>query len=435
MLWQRPQNISAQIIRSVTDPLQNFMHNESASGILLLAVTLITLWWANSSHSLAYFEMLHLEVAFRMGPLELAKGLQHWVNDGLMVIFFFVVGLEIKRELFIGELSSLKKAALPIFAAIGGVIAPALIYSYFNSNTPTASGWAVPMATDIAFAVGVLTLLGTRVPFALKIFLLALAIIDDLIAVIVIALFYTQDIHQMSLFYSLAMIAFIALLNFSGIRSRLIYVLFGIFVWLAVLKSGVHATIAGVVLGLLCPIQALIPRDEMKKLIASLANSCDDRNESERIEEMRLILKEAQSPLDQLIRTLHLWVAFLIMPLFALFNAGVAFQFDEIPGLFSQSIGLGVILGLVFGKPIGIALMAFISTKLGLAELPDKVRWPHIIGVGCIAGIGFTMALFLANLSFAEPSALNAAKLSILLASFISAALGAAVLLVVGQPR
>ena len=425
----QPENLSAKVLRSVTGPIQNFMHLETSSGVLLLIVTLIALWWANSSFSQFYFDLLHLEVGFRIGPFELAKGLQHWVNDGLMVIFFFVVGLEIKRELTIGEIASFKKAALPVIAALGGVILPATIYSFFNAGTEAASGWAVPMATDIAFAVGVLTLLGPRIPFALKIFLLALAIIDDLIAVIVIALFYTKEINLESLFYSIGIIGFIALMNISGVRSRLVYVIFGALVWLAVLKSGVHATIAGVALGLLCPIAALVPREELRKMASKLSADLNDSNASERIEEMRLILKEAQSPLDQLVRTLHLWVAFLIMPLFALFNAGVPFSLSDIPQLFSNPVGLGIVLGLVVGKSVGITLFAYLSTVLKWAELPRGVTWMHVLGVAFVAGIGFTMALFIGNLSFSNEALLNTAKLAILMGSLISAIIGSAILL------
>jgi Na+:H+ antiporter, NhaA family len=430
-----PKNVSAKIIRSVTDPIRDFMHLETSSSILLLIVTAVTLWWANSASSQFYFDLLHLEIGFQFGPNHLVKGLQHWVNDGLMVIFFFVVGLEIKREMTLGEISSFRKAALPVFAALGGVAVPALIYFYFNQSPETASGWAVPMATDIAFAVGILGLLGNRIPFALKIFLLALAIIDDLIAVIIIAIFYTADLNLESLFYSIGILGFVALMNYSGIRSRLVYVIFGALVWFAVLKSGVHATIAGVALGLLCPIRPLIPREELKASVSDIINSCDDNNSSEKIEEMRLILREAQSPLDQLVRTLHLWVAFLIMPLFALFNAGVKFSVSEIPALFSHPIGLGVVLGLAIGKPVGIFLMTLLSTKLKIAELPTGVTWLHIAGVGSLAGIGFTMALFIGSLSFSDPNLLDTTKLSILVGSTISAVIGMGVLLVASKPR
>lgn len=430
----RPSNVSAKIIRTVTKPIVEFMHLEMSSSVLLLAVTALTLWWANSSHSNFYFDLLHLEVGFQVGLFSLVKGLQHWVNDGLMVIFFFVVGLEIKRELFIGEISSFRKAAFPAFAALGGVLAPGLIYYFFNGDTITASGWAVPMATDIAFAVGILGLLGNRVPFALKIFLLALAIIDDLVAVIIIALFYTSNLDLGSLYYFFGTVGIVALLNYSGVRSRLVYVVFGMVAWFAILKSGVHATIAGVVLGLLCPIQALIPLDEVRDSIKGLLPKLDDENASEVTQEMRLILNESQSPLDSLVRSLHLWVAFLIMPLFALFNAGVVFSFSEIPELFDHPIGLGVILGLAVGKPLGITLLAFISTRLRVAALPAGVTWTQILGVGFLGGIGFTMALFIGNLSFEVEAQLNVAKLSILVGSFISAAVGLALLYFGSKP-
>ncbi len=430
----RPTNVSAQIIRSVTNPIREFMHLESSSSVLLLLVTCLTLWWANSDYSNFYFDLLNLEIGFQLGLFHLVKSLQHWVNDGLMVIFFFVVGLEIKREMTTGEITTFKKAAFPMFGALGGVIVPALIYYSFNQSSLTASGWAVPMATDIAFAVGILGLLGNRVPFALKIFLLTLAIVDDLVAVIVIALFYTNELDLVSLSYSAAILLMIATLNYSGVRSRLVYVIFGVLFWFAVLKSGVHATIAGVALGLLCPFRSLIPHQELKDSVSKLVHSSTETNSSETIEEMRLILREAQSPLDQLVRTLHLWVAFFIMPLFALFNAGVEFSLSKIPSLFSHPIGLGVVFGLLIGKPLGITLMAFISTRLKIAELPQDVNWGHIVGVGALGGIGFTMALFIGNLSFVDNTPqLTVAKLSILVGSLLSAIAGMLILFITSK--
>lgn len=377
-------------------PFQTFFGLESASGILLLLAAVIALIWANSPFAASYFSIWEIPVTVGVGEFALSKTLHHWINDGLMSIFFFVVGLEIKREILMGELASPKKAALSVVAAIGGMLVPAAIYALINMGTAGASGWGIPMATDIAFAVGVLALLGSRVPLALKVFVTAVAIVDDLGAVMVIALFYTAEIAWSAL--ALAAIVFVALIlvNRLGIRSVPAYALFGIVLWFAFLKSGIHATIAGVLLAMTIPAS-------------------------------QVATEQSQTPLTRLEHTLHPWVAFFIMPVFALANAGVALG-GEIGATLTSPVTLGVILGLFFGKQIGILAAAWISTRTGLAVLPSGVNLRQIWGVSMLCGIGFTMSLFIAGLAFADAALLDSAKVGILAASLLSGAIGGLVL-------
>ena len=384
-------------VRKFISPLEEFMRLETSSGIFLLIVTLFTLFWANSPWKESYFHFIHIPIGVHFSAYTLEKSLQHWVNDGLMVIFFFVVGLEIKRELVIGELSSKKKAALPFFAAFGGMVFPALIYLFFNHEGETIKGWGVPMATDIAFAVGILSLMSRRVPFSLKIFLLALAIIDDLGAVFVIAFFYTEKISPNALGSVALSLGLISLLKFSQVRSISVYIFLGIINWFAFLKSGIHPTVSGVILGLLCP--------------------------------MDLMGKENRSPLDRLFHFFHLWVSFFIMPIFALTNAGVLLQGAFQMSVLTHPISLGIFLGLVLGKPLGVVLFSFLSVKMNFASLPKGVNWLQISCVGVLSGIGFTMAIFISNLAFKNLESVRIfSKFSILLASAFSALLGLALL-------
>lgn len=377
-----------------------------------------------------------MPIGVSFGEFSIEKSLVHWVNDGLMVIFFFVVGLEIKSELFQGELSSPKKAALPIFAAIGGMVAPALIYLYFNDTTSEGvAGWGIPMATDIAFAVGVLTMLGKRVPFALKVFLLALAIVDDLGAVLVIAFFYTADISQGALGAAAIIFAIITLFRYSGIRNLLVYTILGFAAWFAVLKSGVHATIAGVILGLMTPLDAYQKKKSMsekmtlfaKDLSNMLSGESDETSLNKtalyKIDEIKQVAIEGKSPLERIIHFLHPWVSYVIMPVFAFVNAGVHLEFSEINIVFANNITLGIIFGLLLGKPIGVMFFSWIACKLKIAELPKSVTWAHMFSASLLAGIGFTMALFISNLALA-PELETYSKTGILSASVFTALLG-----------
>ena len=350
----------------------------------------------NSGLSSLYSSFLSTPVAIQFGALEIAKPLLLWINDGLMAIFFFLVGLEVKREVLQGELSSFSKASLPLIAAIGGMAGPAIIYSYINwGNAETMAGWAIPSATDIAFALGVLALLGNRVPVSLKIFLLALAIIDDIGAIMIIAIFYTANLSVSSLVLALVGFCGLLALNRSGVKSITPYALIGLFIWVCVLKSGIHATLAGVLTALAIPIQG--------------------KNKGD------------QSPLHSLEHALHPWVAFAVLPLFAFANAGVSLAAIQLSDL-TATVPLGIALGLFFGNQLAIFALCYTAVKFKIAKLPQNVRWIQIYGVGCLAGIGFTMSLFIGTLAFSDPELVNQVRLGVLMGSFASAILGYSVL-------
>ena len=369
-----------------------FFHHEAAGGLLLVVAALVALLASNSPLVGLYDGFLHTRVGLRVGDLALDKSLLHWINDGLMAIFFFLVGLEIKRELLQGELSTFGQAVLPAVAAIGGMVAPAVIYVAINTGDPAAlRGWAIPTATDIAFAVGVLALLGPRIPSSLKIFLLALAIIDDLGAIIIIALFYTDNLSLLSLSLALAGIVVLAALNARGVTRLAPYLLTGIFIWVCVLKSGVHATLAGVAVALAIPLTG--------------------KTEGE------------PSLLEQLEESLHPWVAFAVLPLFAFANAGVSLQGLSLENLL-EPIPLGIAAGLFAGKAIGIFGATWIAVMGGLAGKPEGATWLQILGVALLGGIGFTMSLFIGMLAFPDPAEAASLRLGVLTGSLLSAVAG-----------
>jgi NhaA family Na+:H+ antiporter len=376
--------------------LREFLKLESAGGILLLAAAALALILDNSPLSRHYEALLHLPFGMVLGSLSLEKSLLHWINDGLMAVFFFLVGLEIKREVLEGELSSARQVALPGLCALGGVAVPALIYLAFNWATPeTHAGWAIPAATDIAFAVGVMALLGNRVPEGLKIFLLALAIIDDLGAIVIIAIFYTADLSLLSLGLAGLGILGLVLLNRLGVLKLAPYVLIGIFIWVCVLKSGVHATLAGVALAFAIPLNVPGPREA--------------------------------APLRRCEHALHPWVTFFIMPIFAFANAGVALAGVGIDTLL-QPVTLGIAGGLFIGKQLGVMLVAVLGAACGLFRLPERVNWAQMYGASVLTGIGFTMSLFIGTLAFTGPEAAAPLRLGVLAGSILSAVLGYVVL-------
>lgn len=395
--------------------------------------TVLALALANSSAAGAYHKFWHTPVHLEIGDFKLGGELGHFVvNDVLMTIFFFVVGLEIKRELVAGELRDARKAALPIAAALGGMLVPAAIYMALQSHhigEPPFRGWGVPMATDIAFVVGIMAVLGKRVPFGLKIMLLSLAIADDIGAVIVIAAFYGTGLNWFMLLAAAAGFAFVRILNASGVRSVPVYAVVGVFIWLAVYKSGVHPTVAGVLLGLLTPPDEWVSRDALRLSLSDLAARLDESPAEAGAAELQLMAfaaRESVSPLERLETWLHPWVGFAIMPLFALANAGVHVE----PNAMTSSVAVAVAVGLLLGKPIGVMLFSFLAVKLKLARLPHGVTWPVLLGGGFLAGIGFTMSLFVAGLAFdAHPDLLADAKIGILTGSVLSAIIGAAILL------
>ncbi|MBC8074872.1 MAG: Na+/H+ antiporter NhaA [Chloroflexales bacterium] len=425
-------------IGRVLRPMQEFVGRSESSGIILLFVTVLALLLANSPLAGAYNALLETKAGIAIGPFTLEETLLHWVNDGLMVVFFFVIGLELKREVLAGELSDVRAAALPIAAAVGGVAVPAAIFALVNAGGAGAAGWGIPMATDIAFALGLLALLGDRVPFALKIFLTAVAIVDDLIAVLVIALFYSGGVSFGALGLGLGVLALLVVANRWGVRSPLVYAALGVVVWLAFLKSGVHATIAGVLLALTIPARYRIDAptflDRARRILRDFEQSGQDESlmlTDERQQSAVIALEEAcehvQAPLQKLEHALHPWVALLIMPVFALANAGVSLAPAGL-GSASLPLILCIVAGLVLGKPLGLLGACWLATRTGIATLPAGVSWRHMLGVGILAGVGFTMSLFIAALAFADPATLIAAKLGVLAASLVAGISGVLVL-------
>ena len=425
-------------------PMHAFIQHSAASGILLMAATIAALVLANSPLAAAYDAVLHVELGLILGPFTLTETVQHWINDGLMAVFFFLVGLEIKREVTVGELANPRAAALPILAAVGGVVVPALIYTVFNANGTGAAGWGVPMATDIAFALGVLALLRDRVPFTIKVFLTAVAIVDDLLAVLVIALFYAGDLNLAALGMGVGVLVVLLLANRLGIRTLVVYVLLGIVVWLAFLQSGVHATIAGVLVALTIPARNRIDAPTFIRRAERLLHHLDaqevgpspmltDEAQQSAVIELEELCEQVQAPLQKLEHTLHPWVQFGIMPIFALANAGVAVSLGALTGTASPVV-LGIVLGLVLGKPIGVLGMSWLAVRVGLVTLPPHVTWRHMIGVSVLAGIGFTMSLFIASLAFADADVLATAKVAILVASLLAGTAGLLLLRRLPQP-
>ena len=409
--------------------MERFLAVEASSGILLLLAAAAALAWANSPWEAGYQSLWHTPVGFTVGEFTFQRDLHFLVNDGLMVVFFFVVGLEIRRELDCGELSELRRAALPGFAALGGMIAPACLYLAFNAGSPASVGWGVPMATDIAFAVGVLALLGKRVRPALRILLLALAVIDDLGAIIVIALFYSSGIQGVGLAVLAAGLVLLVAMQKLGVRSPLLYVLPGLVIWAGTYKTGVHPTLAGVILGLLTPVRAWMnPRAFVNQAHAAVTTveapgAPDNHTLRTQLADLELTTRETFSPVERLQHALHPWVAYLIMPIFALANAGVPLGEARLDGG-GQAVLLGVLLGLVIGKPLGILGLSWLAVRLRWAALPAGVSWREVLVVGVVAGIGFTMALFIAGLAFPPGSLIEVAKLGILSASAVAAVIG-----------
>lgn len=416
--------------RLASRPLERFLRIEAASGILLLLSAAVALALANSPWSSAYHHFWQTPIGVSVGGVALQRSLEWLVNDGLMVIFFFVVGLEIRREIDHGELSQWRRAILPVAAALGGVLLPALLYLAVAGAPATRAGWGVPMATDIAFAVGILALLGRRVPAALRVLLLALAVIDDLAAIVVIAVFYSPGIEVYGLFVAWAGLTGVAAMQRFGVRAKLAYVAPALVVWAGVYAAGIHPTIAGVLVGLMTPVRAWIGpegllsgvRRELETLTPTALQALSPHELHHALRHYDHLRREAMSPAESLIETLHPWVAYVIMPLFALANAGVSLGGQPLDAAMATVIG-AVTLGLVVGKPVGIALAVAAMVKLGVGALPAGLTARHIAVLGVVAGVGFTMALFVAQLAFGDPALLGAAKLGVLVASGVAAIL------------
>lgn len=421
----------------ILTPFEDFIHRQTTSGMLLMLTAIVALIWANSGFYESYDHMKHIPISIGIGSWGLEKSLHHWVNDGLMAIFFFVIGLELKREIIVGELADIRKATLPIVAAIGGMALPALIYFWINSEAPAANGWGIPMATDIAFALGVVALLAHRVPKALITFLVALAIVDDLGAVMVIAIFYTETINLEALYVAGLLFVVLLSFNFGGIRKILPYFIIAIFLWYALLLSGVHATLAGVIGALSVP---AIPKynpsrfnQHVKSLMKRFEKSQNHNNDIMNNDELRAIVHSLESG-TQNVQTMsqrleyiwHVPVAYFVIPIFVLFNAGIPLEFASIGDTLTHPVALGIWLGLIIGKFIGITGISWVFLKLGLARLPKDVRFSQIAGVSLLAGIGFTMSIFIAELAFeGQDYLLLVSKTGIILSSLIAGIIGA----------
>jgi len=415
------------VVGRLLTPVQELIRTESASGVILIAAAVVAFAWANSPWAPAYFDLLEIELGVGLGAWGLEKPLILWVNDLLMAVFFFLVGLEIKREILIGELAGWRRAALPIAGALGGMVLPALIYVGLNLGLPTVRGWGVPMATDIAFALGVLALLGDRVSLPLKVFLLALAIVDDLGAVLVIALFYTENLSVGALLLSFLVWGGALAYGRLGGAKPLGFALIGLVMWYFMLKSGVHATIAGVLMALAVPLRHRLSSQQLQQELRPLMGHGGGFEQVETvIQHLEDVLAKAHSPLHEIEHALAPYVAFAIMPLFAFFNAGVALAGGEAGAL--SAVSIGAFLGLLIGKPLGVAGCAWLAVRTGLTRLPPGAGWPGMIGVGLLAGIGFTMSLFIANLAFGPGAELDQAKIGVLAASVVAALAGLAFL-------
>jgi NhaA family Na+:H+ antiporter len=430
-------------IEKLIRPFKEFTKAEASSGILLIICTVAALIWANTGISDSYFHLWHTKISVGFEEYNLNYTLHHWINDGLMAIFFFVVGLEIKREFLVGELSSPRQAILPAAAALGGMIFPAVIYILFNSSGIGEAGWGIPMATDIAFVVGIMALLGSKVPVNLKIFIIALAIADDIGAVLVIALFYTSELSFTALIIAAGIFLLLIIVNRLGVKNLLVYTILGTALWLAFLKSGIHATVAGVILAFIIPATARYNTKDFlvngKELLEEFNKEGEEGPNVLANEERQNIIQTLEStcrkiltPLQRFEHSLNPWVSFFIMPLFALANAGVPLQEDFFTALMNN-VGLGIIGGLFIGKQLGIFIFTWLAVKLNIASLPSRVTWKQIYGAGILAGIGFTMSLFITNLAFTAEELSNIAKVGILAASLISGITGYFVLKISGR--
>lgn len=421
-------------IDRVLSPVRLFLRHRLAGAALLMLATAIAVFIANSPWKEQYHHFLHSHVEFAAGLVDLNYSLHHWINDGLMSIFFFVVGLEIKRELMVGELSSIRKATLPAVAAFGGMILPAVFYALVNHGAPGARGWGIPMATDIAFALGVLALLGDRVPLGAKVFLTALAIVDDIGAVLVIAIFYTADLNLAALLIGFALLGLAILANYLQVRHTVVYLIIGMLVWFAFLRSGIHATIAAILMAFTIPAKTRINGRELVDRIRLISAKLEriglptdtrmnNDEQQHAIFAMSDTLEHAQAPLQRLEHELHGLVTFFVLPCFALANAGVSIH-GNIFGELGSPLAMGIVIGLFIGKPLGITLATWVAVRFHFADLPAGVNWRQIFGASILGGIGFTMSLFIGELAFDKESLVEEAKVGILAASILSGVVG-----------
>ena len=423
---------AATPIQAITSPFVRFARMEAAGGILLLASTIAALIWSNSPWQHTYHQFFETDVSVGFGNFLISENRHDWVNDGLMSLFFFLVGLEIKREFLVGELSSLRRAAFPFMAALGGMVVPAIIYVAMAHDPSLHRGWAIPISTDIAFTLGVLTFFGSRIPLGLRVFVTALAIVDDIFAVVVIAVFYTSEIHYVSLGVGLAAVLLSLAANRLGVRKPAVYAAIGVVVWWAVLHSGVHATVAGILLAFTIPARTFMKRSEfleqsrwlLGRLEEAPPNSFEEHSIIHTLEQN---VQLVESPLHRIEHGLQPWISFLVMPAFALANAGVDLT-HNFAGAIWHPISWGILFGLFLGKPLGIWLFAFLAAKTRLATPPANISWWQTLGAAWLCGIGFTMALFVAGLAFDDDTSLSISKIAILVASLASAICGSLIL-------
>jgi len=427
--------------KKVLSPFQEFVRTESLSGVLLIFATLLALIAANTPIKVYYHQLLEQTLSIHISGYTLDKTFLHWVNDGLMAVFFLLVALEIKREFFFGQLTGIRKALLPVLSAVGGALFPAVIFLMFNYGTEYSSGWAIPMATDIAFAIGILSLLGRYVPIWAKIFLTALAVTDDLFAILIIAVFYTSHLYLMPLLIAVLCILLLGLLHQFKITQIRYYLFIGIILWIAFLKSGIHATIAGVALGFLIPVCQKTPIKTLYQELFSILSkyvptyktnqtlSVDPEQRETMLNAVSDIVKNSESPLHRLEHSLNPFVAYVIMPLFAFFNAGVTLNATILSEAYYSTLTWGIILGLFFGNQIGIFGFSWILTRFGISDLPNnKYTRSVLYGLSLLGGIGFTMSLFISTLAFTDPHALELSKIGILIASLLSGIFGTLIL-------
>jgi NhaA family Na+:H+ antiporter len=429
------KNILQRGLENMHAPFSGFIRAQTTSSMLLLLSTVVALWWANSVYSSTYLNLVHTPVGLFLGEFELRASLKHIINDGLMVIFFLLLGLEIKREVLAGDLAQPENRRMLIFCAIGGMVCPAVIYSLFNGSLDSQIGWGIPMATDTAFALGVLTIVRKHIPASLLAFIVGIAIVDDIGAILVIAIFYTQEISAIYLSSAIALLALLAVANYASVRQPLFYIVIGVAIWWMMLKSGVHATVAGVAIALTVPARPKLTSEKLLSKAKSTINTMQketkevdvlgSRRDHEQLLKVRKLTERAGTPLRRWEDALDLPVALFILPLFALVNAGVVFSVSSFIDSLQQPVGLGIITGLVLGKFIGISGACWLGLRYKIGRLPADVNLQHVIGASLIAGIGFTMSTFIATLGFdGQPEHLHNAKTSILFASVLSALLG-----------
>jgi Na+:H+ antiporter, NhaA family len=423
-------------MKFIKEPLNQFIKLETSSSIILFATTISALILANSPLGESFLSIWKNDISITVPGFELSKPILKWINDGLMAIFFFLIGLEIKREILTGELSHVKKASLPVFAAIGGMVTPALLFAILNQGQPGSQGWGIPMAADIAFTLGILKILGNRVPVGIKVFLMAFAIIDDLGAVLVIAFFYSSNLVWLYISIALGIVALLLFLSHKGFYSKYLFFLTGIIVWILLIKSGIHATIAGVLMAVTIPLKRETNTrsfyDAGKENLDRFLEDCKVKNEKkektiltkkqlEALDELEEITEKTAPPLQYIEHRLHGWVSYLIMPLFAFANAGVVFNFSSESNF---SLSTNIALSLIIGNAIGIFLFSWISVKLKLAELPKNVSYKQLVGVSFLGGLGFTMSLFINNLAYTDQMLIDSAKVGILIGSFVAGLTG-----------